>query len=335
MTDGILLLNLGSPDSPSVPDVRRYLRQFLMDERVIDLPWIRRAFVVYGFILPFRPRATAEAYQSIWTEKGSPLVWTTRHQAELLQKETGIPVEIGMRYGSPSVREGVARLRDAGVTRIKAMPLYPHYAMSSYETVVEETRKAMKESFPGRAVSFLEPFYDDPDYIESLYETLASYQESDYDKILFSYHGVPVRHLKKSDPTGEHCQTVPHCCERKSPAHETCYRAQCFRTTWALAKRAKIPNDKYQVAFQSRLGRDPWIEPFTDKVLERFPAEDVKKILVICPSFVTDCLETLEEIEMRGRETFMEAGGETFTYVRCLNTTPRWIQTLKKYTEEI
>ncbi|MEK8023485.1 MAG: ferrochelatase [Candidatus Hydrogenedentota bacterium] len=326
----VLLINLGSPDSTQVPDVRRYLREFLMDERVIDSPFPVRLFVVEGMILPFRPKETAKAYASIWTADGSPLVVTSRTVRRLLQERIAAPVELGMRYGNPSIREAVSRLAaKPGITRIHLVPLYPHYAMSSYETCVVKVREELKAQAPNLELTLHPPFYEDPMYIDAMVEASKKFLETDYDLLLFSFHGLPVRHLKLADPTHTHCQQVENCCETKSIAHDTCYRAQAFKTVRAFVKRAGIPRQKYAVAFQSRLGRDPWLTPFTDHELERFGKEGVKKILVICPSFVSDCLETLEEIAVRGRETFLEAGGEDLKLIPCLNDHPRWIDTLE------
>lgn len=302
-----------------------------MDERVIDSPLLVRLFVVEGCILPFRPKATAEAYERIWTPEGSPLVVTCRAVQRLLQERITAPVELAMRYGNPSIASAVANLADRKVQRIHLVPLYPHYAMSSYETCVVKVREEMKRIDAPFELTVHPPFYDDPLYIDALFESARPSLEAPYDLLLFSFHGLPVRHLKIADPTREHCQQVPNCCERKSVAHETCYRAQAFKTVRAFVKKAGIPNAKYAVAFQSRLGRDPWLTPFTDHELERFAREGVKRILVLCPSFVSDCLETLEEIAMRGKESFVAVGGEDLKLIPCLNEHPRWIAALAQW----
>jgi len=330
MPDNVILLcNLGSPDSTSVGDVRRYLREFLMDERVMDFPFWKRFAIVEGLILPFRPRATAEAYRSIWTHacgaaEGSPLVAMSRKVQALLQEKTSWRVELAMRYGRPSIEETLDRCRDA--RKICLIPLYPHYAMSSYETCVARVRELATIE-----VEVLPPFFDDPLYIDALYESARPYLEQPYDHLLFSYHGLPVRHLKKTDPTGAHCQTVPHCCEHAGAAHATCYRAQVFKTMRAFAKRAGLLKSEYSIAFQSRLGRDPWLEPFTDVEIIRLAKSGIKRLLVITPSFVTDCLETLEEIAIRGRESFLAHGGEDLTLIPCLNDHPKWIEALAAF----
>jgi protoporphyrin/coproporphyrin ferrochelatase len=324
---GVLLINLGSPDSPSVKDVRRYLRQFLMDPMVIDLPYVQRFLLVNACILPFRPRQSAEAYHSIWWPEGSPLVVITRRVGTQLEKQSKWPVEIGMRYQNPSVQAAVRRLEERGVEELVVVPLFPHYAMSSYETAVEEVKLAVKNSSLKRWW-VLPPFYDDPDYIEALAESASSYLDRNYDHLLFSFHGLPERHLKKSDPTGQHCLTKPDCCASPSPAHKTCYRAQCFKTVEAFIRKTGVT--KYSVAFQSRLGKDPWLRPYTDQEIVRFAREGVRRLLVICPAFVSDCLETIEEIGMRGKETFIEAGGESFDLIPCLNENALWLAALER-----
>lgn len=324
----VLLLNLGSPDSPSTADVRRYLREFLMDERVIDVPWLQRFCLVNGMILPFRPAKTAEAYRAVWEPGGSPLIVKSLKVQSLLSAQVPMPVELGMRYGNPSIPDVVRRILATGATEILLVPLYPHYAMSSYETCVVRVREELQQQKASATLKVLPPFYDDPLYIDALIQVARPYLDTPYDHLLFSYHGLPVRHMKKADPTGAHCQTVKNCCETKSIAHETCYRAQAFKTTRAFVKQTGLSKNKYSVAFQSRLGRDPWLPPYTDHELTRLGKEGVKKMLVICPSFVTDCLETLEEIALRGRETFLEAGGEELTLIPCLNEHPAWIDTL-------
>lgn len=321
----VLLLNLGSPDSTSVKDVRRYLREFLWDERVLDAPAPIRWFVLNAFILPFRPKRSAEAYASIWTPDGSPLMVISRDLQKAVQADTAVPVELAMRYGTPSIPEIVGALAAQGVNRVLLVPLYPHYAMSSYETVVVRAREELVRQLPEAKVDCLQPFYQDEDYIEALYASAEPWLKKPFDQLLFSFHGIPERHLRKSDPSHAHCLTVKDCCQVACPAHATCYRHQCFQTVEAFAKRAGLNADQYQVSFQSRLGRDPWLKPYTDYRLEALPGEGVKRLLVICPAFVSDCLETLEEIAEEGKEIFMEAGGEFYEQIPCLNTHPGWL----------
>lgn len=327
---GILLMNLGSPDSTSTKDVRKYLNEFLMDERVIDMPYLKRLLLVKGIIVPFRAPKSAEAYKTIWTDKGSPLVVMTRQLQAALQDKFEEPVEIAMRYGNPSAKEGLDKLqnRQPGLEEVIAVPLYPHYAMSSFETAVEEVKKTHAENKYAFSVRFVKPYYDDPGYINALAETMRPFIAGDYDQILFSYHGVPARHIRNSDTTGCHCLKVDNCCEVASPAHAHCYRHQCLTTTKLVTEKLNIPKSKYSISFQSRLGKG-WLEPFTDIRLAELPGEGVKKLLILCPAFVSDCLETLEEIAMRGKEIFMEAGGIDYKMIPCLNTSPLWVDALE------
>lgn len=328
MSKAVLLVNLGSPDSPSVPDVRRYLNEFLMDERVMDLSWPMRRFVV-GMILIKRPAESGHAYEKIWTKDGSPLVVYSKHVQTELQKRLRVPVELAMRYQNPSIESGVKALAAKGATDVLLIPLFPHYAMSSYETAVVRVQEVAAKFAPRMQVTVQPPYYDSPDFIAALVGSAAEFLKQDYDHLLFSYHGIPERHLHKSDPTGSHCLKVGNCCEVASPAHATCYRAQCFATTRAFVKLAGIPAEKYSVSFQSRLGKDPWLKPYTDYELVRLAQEGKKRMLVICPAFVSDCLETIEEIGMRGCEDFLKASGKEFTRIPCMNEHPLWIKALE------
>lgn len=325
---GLLLMNLGSPDSASVPDVRRYLREFLMDPRVIDAPYPVRFGVVHFSILPKRPHESAEAYRSIWTELGSPLIVTTRKLKEALERVISVPIEMAMRYRKPSVEEALEKLATRGVTEVILVPLFPHYAMSSYETAVERVRSAVRARRESLSLKVLDPFYDHPAYIRALVQSAEPYLTHEIDHLLFSFHGLPERHLRKADPTGSHCLKIPNCCEIPSPAHKTCYRAQCLATVRAFAAATDLPRERYTVAFQSRLGRDPWMQPYTDAELDRLARSGVKKLAVLCPAFVADCLETIEEIGLRGRKAFLEAGGEEFTLIPCLNDRQSWVEAL-------
>lgn len=329
MNAGILLVNLGSPVSPSIPHVRRYLREFLVDPRVIDKPWPLRALIVYGCVLPFRPRESAHAYRSIWTKEGSPLVVTGKRVQVELQKRVGVQVELAMRYQNPSIKDAIGNLADKGVERILLIPLFPHYAMSSYETAVERVKELLIQNAPWITLQVQSAYYEGPDYVSALVASARKYLSNDYDHLLFSFHGVPERQIKRSDPTGCHCLKAANCCEVAGPAHATCYRAQCFKTVKAFVELAKVPSAKYSVAFQSRLGRDPWLAPSSEDELLRLAQNGVKSLLMICPSFVADCLETIEEIGIRGRETFLKAGGKEFARVPCLNEHPLWLTTLE------
>lgn len=328
MSKAVLLVNLGSPDSPSVPDVRRYLNQFLMDGRVIDVAWPLRRFIV-GMILIKRPAESAHAYKQVWLPEGSPLVVTSRHVQKLLQQRVKVPVELAMRYQNPSVPDAVKKLAAQGVTDLLLIPLFPHYAMSSYESAVEWVKENIAKFAPQMKLTVQKPYYDAPDYIAAMAEVAADSLKAEYDHLLFSFHGVPERQIKKSDPTKCHCLTAANCCEVASPAHEVCYRAQCFKTARALAAKLNLPANKWSVAFQSRLGKDPWLRPFTDFELERLPKAGVKKLVVISPAFVSDCLETIEELGLRGKESFMSAGGESYRLIPCLNENLAWITALE------
>jgi ferrochelatase len=327
MSKGVLLINLGSPDSPSVRDVRRYLNEFLMDSRVIDVAWPIRRFVV-GMILINRPKESAHAYQKVWMKDGSPLVVISKRVLKKLQANVKMPIELAMRYQNPSIDSALRKLAGQGVDDLLLIPLFPQYAMASFETAVERVKELGGKIAPGMRITVQPPFYKDPGYIAALISNAENYLKKDYDYLLFSYHGLPERQIKKSDPTGTHCLLNENCCEVDSPAHATCYRTQCYLTTKAFVENAGIPREKYSVSFQSRLGKDPWLKPYTDYELERLARQGVKKLLVICPAFVSDCLETIEEIGIRGRETFLQAGGEQLDQIPCLNEHPLWIETL-------
>jgi protoporphyrin/coproporphyrin ferrochelatase len=329
MSRGVLLVNLGSPDSPSVPDVRRYLNEFLMDRRVIDVAWPLRRFIV-GLILINRPKESAHAYQSIWTPEGSPLIVISRNVQKKLQERLDMPVELAMRYQNPSIESAVKNLAARGVDQVLLLPLFPHYAMSSYETAVVRVKDVARRLAPRMKITVQPPYFDAPDFIAAMVANAKDCLEADYDHLLFSFHGVPERHLNKSDPTHAHCLMAKDCCNVASGAHQFCYRHQCFRTAEEFARAANIPAGKWSVSFQSRLGRDPWLKPYTDFELERFAKAGVKKLVVMSPAFVADCLETIEELGIRGKETFLAAGGESFKLVPCLNEHPRWIAALEK-----
>jgi ferrochelatase len=327
MSKGVLLVNLGSPDSPSVPDVRRYLNEFLMDSRVIDVAWPIRRFVV-GMILVNRPKESAHAYQKVWMKEGSPLVVISKNVLKKLRPRVKVPIELAMRYQKPSIEEGLRKLVGQRVDDLLLIPLFPQYAMSSFETAVERVKELASKMAPDMRIAVQPPFYKDPGFIAALISSAEEHLKKGYDYLLFSYHGLPERQIRKCDPTGTHCLLKENCCEVASPAHATCYRAQCYQTTKAFVENAGIPREKYSVSFQSRLGKDPWLKPYTDFEFERLAKQGVKKLLVICPAFVSDCLETIEEIGMRGRESFLQAGGKEFEQIPCLNEHPLWIETL-------
>jgi ferrochelatase len=329
-------MNLGSPDSTEVKDVKRYLNEFLMDERVIDKPWLLRALLVKGIIVPFRAPKSAEAYKSIWTDKGSPLIVISEQLRDALNKEVEEPVMIAMRYGNPSPKATFDSLvqKNPDLEEVIAIPMYPHYAMSSYETAVEYAKEQHQKGGYKFKLTTIKPYFDNGDYIHALSESIKPFLQGDWDHILFSYHGVPERHIYKGDVTGQHCLKVPNCCDVPSMAHTKCYRHQCWATTKIVAERLNIPMDKLTFSFQSRLGRDPWLQPYTAQKLEDLPKQGIRKLLVVCPAFVSDCLETLEEIAEEGKETFLHAGGESFEMIPCLNVHPLWVSALAKWAKE-
>jgi ferrochelatase len=327
---GVLLLNLGSPDSPSVPDVRRYLREFLMDGRVLDINWLARFCIVNFAILPKRPKESAHAYQSIWTPAGSPLVVISRNVQKKLQQRLDLPIELAMRYQNPSIPDAVHQLAEQGVDDLMLLLMFPHYAMSSFETAVERVKAVAGQIVPRMRITVQPPYFDHPDYITAMVASAEDYLKKDFDHLLFSFHGLPERQIRKSDPTGCHCLMAQNCCEVESPAHATCYRAQAFKTVSAFVKKAGIPKEKYSISFQSRLLNDPWLKPYTDFELPRLAREGIKKMLVISPAFVADCLETLEEIGIRGRDLFLQAGGTEFALIACMNEHPLWLDALEK-----
>jgi ferrochelatase len=330
---GLILVNLGSPNSYEVKDVRTYLRQFLMDERVIDAPFAVRKMIVEGFVLPFRPKKSAEAYKSVWMTEGAPLKVLTENFRQALRPLVDVPLSVAMRYGNPTPEKALEDLevQTSGLKEILVAPMYPHYAMSSFETAYMYVLEKIKKRRPELIFKILQPFYDEQAYITALSESITPYLEKPYDHLLFSYHGLPVRHLKKSDPTKMHCYQAAQCCDIQSPAWDFCYKHQVVQTTKLVASQLKIPSHKFSYSFQSRLGNDQWIKPYTDEQFRRFPSQGIKKLLVICPAFVSDCLETLEEIAIRGKESFIEAGGESFTAIPCLNTNLKWVETFAVY----
>ncbi|APD07117.1 protoporphyrin ferrochelatase [Flavobacteriaceae bacterium UJ101] len=339
MKKGILFVNLGSPKSTEVSDVRTYLREFLSDKYVIDTSWLMRKFIVECIILPRRPKKSAEAYQSIWWEEGSPLIVLSERFTEKAKEVLDAPVALAMRYGNPSIDQGITELKKQGVTDILVVPLYPHYAMSTVTTVVEKAKQVQQKNHPNIHLEFLPVWYDHPDYIEVLSDSIKKNLPEELDYLLFSYHGVPHSHIFKTDITQSHCQINDECCQKATnetgkKAQSVCYRHQCFSTTWLTAEKLGLNKDQYGIAFQSRLGNQPWLQPATDDTLEALPAQGKRKVAVVCPAFVSDCLETLEEISMEGKEEFLEAGGKEFHYIDCLNDQDAWVKLMAKWCNE-
>jgi protoporphyrin/coproporphyrin ferrochelatase len=329
---GIILMNLGSPDSTEVDDLRKYLNEFLTDKRVID-SWFVRNILMRNVIIPKRAPESANAYRTIWTKNGSPLIQFTRELAEKLQKEVPEPVSIAMRYGNPSMESAFELLvnKIPDLEEVIAIPLYPHFAMSSFETAVEHAKEVHRRREYAFKLNFTAPFYQNPDYIHAMAENIRPWLQKDFDHLLFSFHGIPERHLIKSDPTHQHCLQTSDCCSIPSPAHATCYRHQCLTTMNLVAAELGLPKNKFSFSFQSRLGKQPWLKPYTDFRFQEMPSEGIKKLMVVCPAFVSDCLETLEEIEIRGKESFLGSGGTEYAMIPCLNTHPLWVKTLANW----
>ncbi|WP_430907296.1 ferrochelatase [Maribacter sp. 2-571] len=332
---GVLLVNLGSPDSPTAKDVKPYLDEFLMDERVIDVPVLLRNLLVRGIILQTRPKKSAKAYAKIWWDEGSPLVVLSERFTEKLRQHTEMPVALGMRYGSMSIHKAFEELQQKNVDEVLLVPLYPHYAMSSYETVVVKAMEVSQKHFPQLKITTLPAFYKNADYIKVLSESIAEgLKDFEYDHILFSYHGIPERHIRKSDPTRFHCKIDGSCCSINSVAHNTCYRHQVYETTALVKEHLGLSDEKTSTSFQSRLAGDPWLKPYTDYEFERLAKEGKKRLAVVTAAFVSDCLETLEEIAMEGKEQFMEAGGESYKHISCLNDSDAWVSVMANWVNE-
>lgn len=325
---GVLLVNLGTPDSPGVRDVRRYLREFLSDPRVLDISALGRALLLHLVILPFRPKTSAHAYAKIWTERGSPLLVHGRDLAARVQAALGadVPVELGMRYQNPSIASALERLRARGAERIVVLPLFPQYASSATGSALEEVMRQAGRLWNVPSIAVVPPFYDHPAFLDAFAAVARPVlEEFRPDRVILSFHGLPERQVRKSDETGAHCLRAPGCCDAIGAANRYCYRAQCFATARGLADRLGLAAGAWEVAFQSRLGRDPWIEPHTDVRLRELAAGGTRRVAVICPAFVADCLETLEEIAIRGRDDFKAHGGEDLRLVPSLNATEAWV----------
>ena len=329
MKKGILLVNLGSPESPTPKDVKKYLGEFLMDERVIDVPLWARTLLVKGIILNTRPKQSAKAYQKIWWDNGSPLIVLSEQLQEKVQEKVDFPVALAMRYGSMTIKKGLQELVDKGVEDVFLIPLYPQFAMATTETILVLAEEVRQANFPNLKIDSLPAFYNKPDYIKVLAESIKGHlQGENYEHLLFSYHGVPERHIRKSDITNGHCKIDGSCCETASKAHEFCYRHQCKEVTRLVGQYLGLEDNTYSTSFQSRLGFDPWLQPYTDRTIERLGKKGIKNMAIVTPAFVSDCLETLEEIAMEGEEIFHEVGGKDFTTIPCLNTDQNWVNLL-------
>lgn len=333
---GVLLVNLGTPDSTAVPDVRRYLAQFLMDPRVIDIPWPGRAALVHGIILRTRPRKSAAAYREVWTERGSPLLVHGQDLASNLQDELGpdVRVALAMRYQNPSVQSALEEFAAHGVDDVVVVPLFPQYSQAAWASAYDEVVRVAGRMQNTPNLRFVAPFYDRPEFLDAVADVARPHLDAfGADRVLMSFHGLPQKHVQKSDVSGAHCLKAKDCCQTITHANRFCYSAQCYATARGLAARLGLSEQDYEVTFQSRLTKR-WIEPFTDVRLEQLPNEGCKRVAVLCPSFVADCLETIEEIGMQAKETFVEAGGEDLLAVPCVNAERPWVHGLATMVRE-
>ncbi|WP_026903524.1 ferrochelatase [Pedobacter glucosidilyticus] len=328
---GILLVNLGTPDSPKTADVRKYLDEFLMDGRVIDINPVLRTLLVKGIIVPFRGPKSAKIYKEIWTEQGSPLLIYGNNVRDAIAERLGedYQVELAMRYQSPSIPDALERLKQAKLDSIKVIPLFPQYASASTGSVHQLVMEIVSQWQAIPSISFVNSYYDHPGMIKVFADNTRKYLDEGWDHILFSFHGVPQRHMRKADVSGEHCLKVKDCCKTLTENNKFCYSAQCHQTAKLIAEELNLSDDMYSLCFQSRLGNDPWMQPYTSDVLKELAAKGVKRILVLCPAFVADCLETLFEISFEYQEEFEELGGEKVQLVESLNDHPAWIDALE------
>ncbi len=332
---GVLLVNLGSPESPEPKDVKPYLDEFLMDRFVIDVPFLLRALLVRGIILRKRPEKSAEAYKKIWWDEGSPLIVLSKRMHEKVKPKVDVPVALAMRYGQPNILSGLQELHDQGVNEVLLFPLYPQHAMASTVTILVLAEELRKKHFPNMVFTDVPAFYNKPDYIQVLANSIKKHLDTfEYDHLLFSYHGIPERHIRKTDVTKSHCRIDNKCCVTPSAAHQFCYRHQCFETTRQVVALLGIPEDKYSETFQSRLAGDKWLEPYTDIEINKMPEKGIKKLAVVTPAFVADCLETLEEIAMEANHQFKSHGGDEFLAIPCLNDDEKWVDVVSNWINE-
>ncbi|RQO67330.1 ferrochelatase [Pedobacter sp. KBW06] len=327
---GVLLVNLGTPDSPEVSDVRTYLDEFLMDERVIDINAFKRTLLVKGIIVPFRSPKTSKLYKEIWDENGSPLLYFSKIQVAMVQEKLGdeYHVELAMRYQNPSIASALDKLKTAMVESIQVIPLFPQYASASTGSVIQKVMELVGKWQTIPPISFINSFHDNELMIDTFAQNAEKYQPESYDQILFSFHGLPERQLKKCDHSGQHCLKKNDCCATLTDVNKFCYSAQCHDTARLIAKRLNIPAEKYSVCFQSRLGKEPWVQPYTSEVLKELAEKGKKRLLVFCPAFVADCLETLYEVSVEYHEEFRALGGEEVQLVASLNDDPKFIEAL-------
>lgn len=327
---GVLLVNLGTPDSAEVSDVRKYLDEFLMDERVIDINAFKRTLLVKGIIVPFRSPKTSKLYKEIWDENGSPLLYYSKIQAAMVLEKLGeeYHVELAMRYQNPSIASALDKLKAGMVESIQVIPLFPQYASASTGSVIQKVMELVGKWQTVPPISFVNSFHDNELMIDTFAQNAEKYQPESYDQILFSFHGLPERQLKKCDHSGQHCLKKNDCCTTLTDVNKFCYSAQCHDTARLIAKRLSIPEEKYSVCFQSRLGKEPWVQPYTSEVLKELAEKGKKRLLVFCPAFVADCLETLYEVSVEYHEEFKALGGEEVQLVASLNDDPKFIEAL-------
>lgn len=329
---GVLLVNVGTPDSTQTGDVRKYLREFLMDKRVIDIPFLSRWFLVNCIVAPFRAPKSAKEYRKLWTGRGSPLLFHGEDLRDKLNKQLDrhlYQVEIAMRYQSPSIMQGLESFRKSNVKKIIILPLFPQYASASTGTVADKVMEITQKWQVIPSMSFINDFVDHPLFLEAWAEIgMDMMKKGEYDTFLFSYHGLPERQILKSSCDG-YCQLNSKCCNVKTKKNQFCYRAQCFYTTRLLAQRLGLPPDQVKTSFQSRLLKDPWIKPYTDEVIKELAAEGRKKVLAFSPAFVADCLETTVEVGEQYKEEFLALGGEKWDLVPSLNSSDKWVECVK------
>ncbi|MDH5366632.1 MAG: ferrochelatase [Cyclobacteriaceae bacterium] len=332
---GILLINLGTPDSPSVADVRKYLREFLMDERVIDIPFVSRWWLVNLIIAPFRSPKSAKEYQKLWDDRGSSLKYFGEDITASLQKKMGedYVVELGMRYQNPSIELALNHLMTANVSEIIIIPLFPQYASATTGSVIQKVNEVINKWQTIPEIKFINKFFDHPRFIEAFAENAKNMlRKNKYDYVVFSYHGLPERQILKAS-NSDFCQLSDSCCSTYHSKNRLCYRAQCFETSRLLATSLGLEEGKYTTAFQSRLGKDPWILPYTDSVLKKLPQKGIKKVLTFSPAFISDCLETTIEVGETFKDLFIEAGGEVWDLVPSLNDSDLWVSCLQSIVE--
>jgi ferrochelatase len=333
MKTGVLLINLGTPDSPSTADVRKYLREFLMDPKVIDINPVSRWFLINLIIAPTRAPKSAALYKTIWTEEGSPLLFHGQKLAKKVQALLGndMPVVLGMRYQSPSLKNALIELRDQNVDRIIALPLYPQYSSAATGSTIDELNELKKEIKNLSEIKIIERFHHLPEYMDAMMDVAKQYDHTQYDHVIFSFHGVPERQITKtSAELGDGKCSFGSCCEVITDRNKYCYRANCIQTAREMAKRLNIPKERYTICFQSRLGRTPWLQPFSDHVVIDLAKQGKKKLLAFSPAFVADCLETIHEIAVEYDELFREHGGEKVQLVPSLNSNDSWAEAIRK-----